>query len=469
MTLVPVKVGGRNLQRKMLYCIGQAARLLTLKKLKAAEVDPRKHRMALRYSSCSLAMETSSGFLGIWDQAEHQDLTAVGVRDATMGILKELCTPSSVVPFTRDTLPLQFGDALDALKPKVEQFCTDAAGDEMVAAELLKLDFTNLRIRSKDTAHASRRIASRCTQADPYLARVLKKYVTGGQSPAQLLQFRPYFAKRFGHFVKSNNGWSCKNLRAAKHRFESLQKPLGRLVLHMQPLLVTMETLCRERAGKAEGKTATEFLEQWSVEEALTLAALADAHDEAFLVTRVADSDSFQPTDLMYALETFQKNIACMFTRGYLFETPGTYSTFLLETLKTPVVLIHKGKQLVLGGPDAITSQIKHRVMGRPSRTIFKLQSRCIYLPICHYVPPPLTCVQRSLRHQCARMMNWVKVATTILETEFPSFGVCMHLAVALRLNLQVDKMPRPSQDSAKALATAWGLDKDTHPKLKIS
>ena len=66
-------------------------------------------------------------------------------------------------------------------------------------------------------------------------------------------------------------------------------------------------------------------------------------------------------------------------------------------------------------------------------------------------------------------MMNWVKVATTILETEFPSFGVCMHLAVALRLNLQADKMPRPSQDSAKALATAWGLDKDTHPKLKIS
>ena len=36
-----------------------------------------------------------------------------------------------------------------------------------------------------------------------------------------------------------------------------------------------------------------------------TLAALADAHDEAFLVTRVADSDSFQPTDLMYALETW--------------------------------------------------------------------------------------------------------------------------------------------------------------------
>ena len=35
-----------------------------------------------------------------------------------------------------------------------------------------------------------------------------------------------------------------------------------------------------------------------------TLAALADAHDEAFLVTRTADCDGFQPTDLMFALET---------------------------------------------------------------------------------------------------------------------------------------------------------------------
>ena len=59
--------------------------------------------MALRYCARSLAMEASTGFVGIWDQAEHQDLTAVGVRDATVSILRELCTPSSVVPFTTDS------------------------------------------------------------------------------------------------------------------------------------------------------------------------------------------------------------------------------------------------------------------------------------------------------------------------------------------------------------------------------
>lgn len=34
-----------------------------------------------------------------------------------------------------------------------------------------------------------------------------------------------------------------------------------------------------------------------------TLAAIADAHDEAFLVTRTADTDGFQPTDLKHAIE----------------------------------------------------------------------------------------------------------------------------------------------------------------------
>lgn len=113
----------------------------------------------------------------------------------------------------------------------------------MVAAEFLQQDFVNLRVRSKDAAHASRRtemthptqltglegiyvlflqpppaakpatlrIASRCTYSDPFLAKVLKRYVTGGQSPAQLLQYRPYFSIRFSKYVESNNGWKCSS------------------------------------------------------------------------------------------------------------------------------------------------------------------------------------------------------------------------------------------------------------------
>lgn len=64
----------------------------------------------------------------------------------------------------------------------------------------------------------------------------------------------------------------------------------------------------------------------------------------------------------------------------------------------------------------------------------------------------------------CYRMINWVSVATSILDTEFPSFGVCMHLANALRLDLNKAKMPQSSLQSVRALAGPWGIDKVSHP-----
>lgn len=218
MTLVPVKVGGRNLKRKMLYCIGQAARLLTLKKLKAAEVvSLQQDRSTFKLLSLSLSLSLNFSMLNrfevkprqfpepaphclilprtlasiewpcdtvraAWPWKRQAASWASGTRQSTktslqsgfgmpqwafwrscalhlqwflsLGTLgldflpifllylcrangrwetklmgKTTCHWNSVCQLAQDTLPLQFGDALDALKPKVEQFCTDAAGD----------------------------------------------------------------------------------------------------------------------------------------------------------------------------------------------------------------------------------------------------------------------------------------------------------------------------------------------------
>lgn len=48
-----------------------------------------------------------------------------------------------------------------------------------------------------------------------------------------------------------------------------------------------------------------------------TLAAIADAHDEAFLVTRTADTDGFQPTDLKHAIEQLLDILSINFLGGY--------------------------------------------------------------------------------------------------------------------------------------------------------
>ena len=108
------------------------------------------------------------------------------------------------------------------------------------------------------------------------------------------------------------------------------------------------------------------------------------------------------------------------------------------------MVLIHKGKQLVLAGERSITAAIKQRVLGRSGGSM------------------KITIGPGSFLIVVTRMMNWVKVANTILETEFPSFGILIHFAAAMKLNPKLDKLPQPNIVSLKALASAFKVDKDT-------
>ena len=59
--------------------------------------------MAVRFSCCDKSLRQTSGFLGVFDQAEHGDLTAVGCRDATVTVIKELFVPSKPGPFMKDS------------------------------------------------------------------------------------------------------------------------------------------------------------------------------------------------------------------------------------------------------------------------------------------------------------------------------------------------------------------------------
>ena len=53
--------------------------------------------------------------------------------------------------------PLSFKDFWSTLITKIEQFTTDGAADEVLCGELLEKDLPNLKLRCKDSAHASRR------------------------------------------------------------------------------------------------------------------------------------------------------------------------------------------------------------------------------------------------------------------------------------------------------------------------
>ena len=112
-------------------------------------------------------------------------------------------------------------------------FVTEDLPKEMVAQEQLQKNMMpNLKVLTKDTTHATRRtqiaathdlssliisiinicvarIAARATKCEPLLSQVMREFVTGSKSPAQMLQFRPYFANRFASHVKEEKDWRC--------------------------------------------------------------------------------------------------------------------------------------------------------------------------------------------------------------------------------------------------------------------
>ena len=66
-------------------------------------------------------------------------------------------------------------------------------------------------------------------------------------------------------------------------------------------------------------------------------------------------------------------------------------------------------------------------------------------------------------------MMNWVKLAENILDSEFPSFGVCMHLATALKIYPKLERIPQQSLKSLKELGAAFNVDAESRLCLMIS
>ncbi len=92
----------------------------------------------------------------------------------------------------------------------------------------------NLLIVNRDKAHASRRLTSRGWTCDPVLQETLT-FVTGNKSLIQRIRNSDVFRHIFNDNVRKLkrspvDGRRTHDLRSAKHRFESHQRPFGRAV-----------------------------------------------------------------------------------------------------------------------------------------------------------------------------------------------------------------------------------------------
>ena len=120
-----------------------------------------------------------------------------------------------------------------------------------------------------------------------------EKFVGSKDAICQLIQHSEVFQGMFRRNIErtmQDNAGVLRNLSAAKHRFESFQKPLGRAVTHFHALVLTNEQVANIRRRQRAGRAAVAFDAFVTCESALQLAMLADAGDENMVLVRFADA-----------------------------------------------------------------------------------------------------------------------------------------------------------------------------------
>lgn len=86
--------------------------------------------------------------------------------------------------------------------------------------------------------------------------------------------------------AESAHDTRIKNLRAAKHRFESIAKPTGRYTLWHDCFLDLAQSMVVSRAGKVEADDAQRFLLEVDEENCIQIAMHADFADDCLCLTR---------------------------------------------------------------------------------------------------------------------------------------------------------------------------------------
>ena len=230
--------------------------------------------------------------------------TSHDLKNATEAIIREFCTCRVAPPrVSQAKCEAKFDAELyDHITKSVIGLDADGASDEQRALRLLQEALFPNCLLLKDKTHATRRFLSRPWDADVYVKWLLAAFISGPESVCEMIQHSPDIQSMFNRHVNAVknsfvNGTRIRNLKHAKHRFDSLQKPLQRFLLWLDAMWATAVEVACARKGRDPGKIATTFLDRLNGEEGaealIQLAMLADAADETMIVTRFFDTENY--------------------------------------------------------------------------------------------------------------------------------------------------------------------------------
>lgn len=155
-----------------------------------------------------------------------------------------------------------------------------------------------------------------------------------------------------------------RNLRAAKHRFESYSMPLNRVCRHFHAYVRVAIKAAHLRTDKA-GQGCADFLQWVSTPKALLLGMLADAGDEALCLTRFFDCEAVDAAEANAEVDRFLSRVEALFgANPKCFEVAG-FTRLMTTFLSTPLVWVLNGKQMSLGQANGPTLEQKEHCLDR--------------------------------------------------------------------------------------------------------
>jgi hypothetical protein len=370
--------------KQKLWCLHEALKALDQSTLNRAAAiflfrDERDARLLVRFRAVSHDLECKVGVLG---QERAFGTGARQVLKATGNVIVRACTrfhgapPSSAGSARVAPKPFLKAKLLRHVRKSVIGLTCDSAADEILAAEMMRdADLAqsaamtpHLRYIIRDKAHASRRLISRPWSVDDFLKDVVMMFCRGRGSVARLIQNSKENRRLFEQFAQTTHVANIKNVvknfRAAGHRFESYQKPLGRTCLYIIASIRLASYLALRRTD-AHGKLASEFCLWINSEKCLQAAMLADASDQLMVLTRVVDNEDVDPITANREVSMFVAAIELWF--GYhrqCLELFG-YTSTMLQTLSSSTVWHVNGKVCSIGFEGGVPASIIDRCLDR--------------------------------------------------------------------------------------------------------
>ena len=409
-------VGGDRRIKKIAWCLYESLRetdaefLLNTAQTVWLARDARKQRLLVRFRAVGFKNGELVSRVGVLGQQKDCAMDAAGIAAATIAIVQAAVAkgkdrPAGLQENARCASDHARGasdssaeaDAAAVLQ-KIEALTVDSAADELLAGELMRgrcdlapesIACPSLKLVVRDKTHASRRTTQKPEACDAFLTDIVDKLFSNKHSITQLIHNSHVWSSHFGAYVQDVEekiGKGIRNVRAAKHRHESAAKPRGRFVLLMDAYIQVALHMLHGREDETK-KYAQEFLTYLTEEVALQAAMLADATDEGLCFTRTLDNEATDPAQMHFLAEDFIRTLQSLFCDRTCLDLEGTYTHFMLQSLRRPRVFAPSRTALECG------------LGGRPVAT--DIVDRCL-----------------------ERMVRYVKLAVAVTVAEFPSFDI---------------------------------------------